>query len=93
MQIMMEGSYTAPDAGLIKALLRIGLKLQLGRAAFHTIVVESSGKDTHRELIGVLTMAVKKLPISALIAAGLRRDYSAVRRPICSIRASVASFG
>jgi uncharacterized protein (TIGR03435 family) len=40
MQIMMEGSYSAPDAGLIKALLKIGLKLQLGRAAIETIVVD-----------------------------------------------------
>jgi len=40
MQVLMEGSYTAPDAALIKALQKIGLKLQLGRAAIATIVVD-----------------------------------------------------
>ena len=40
MQIVTEGSYSAPDAGLIKELLKIGLKLQLGRAAIETIVVD-----------------------------------------------------
>jgi len=47
---------------------------------------------TDRRLFTNRETGRKPLPISAHIAAGLRRDYSAVRRPICSIRASIASF-
>jgi len=40
MQVMMEGSYVAPDAALTKTLLKLGLRLQLGRAEIETIVVD-----------------------------------------------------
>jgi uncharacterized protein (TIGR03435 family) len=41
----MEGSYTAPDAALIKTLQKLGLRLQLGRAAIHTIVIDHLEKE------------------------------------------------
>ena len=40
MRLMMEGSFVAPDAALIRALPELGLKLQLGRANIDTIVVD-----------------------------------------------------
>jgi uncharacterized protein (TIGR03435 family) len=40
MQVLMEGSYVAPDAALTKTLLKLGLRLQLGRAEIETIVVD-----------------------------------------------------
>jgi uncharacterized protein (TIGR03435 family) len=40
MRLVMEGSWVAPDAALIKATRKLGLTLHLGRADIDTIVVD-----------------------------------------------------